>query len=177
MKRMTAILLLLIGLVMLSACADVTTAKGTVEYFVEHMKRGNFEEAAKILQPEEFANDFLDMANDPVEHVILRQVLTHAQAEVGPEQVQGDEATVDLTLTPITGEAMQQLREQLKALMPEEGQDYDREEVIDQLMKAADENDWEAFATFKQTLRYHLQTEGDRWKIIGPDTEEMERED
>lgn len=175
MKRITALLLLLIGLTMLAACADLTTAKGTVDYFLEHLKRGNVEEAAKTLHPEEFAAELAETGKDLVEVVVLRQVLSHAQTEVGNEQVTGDQATVDIKLTPITGEAMQELRQQLEPLRPAEGEEFERDQVMEQMMKLADETDWEAFPTFEQTLRYHLLKQGDRWKIV--DYEEIERDD
>lgn len=170
MKRIIAIILLL-SMLLLISCADVTTPKGTVEYMIEHMKRGNVKEALKVLSDPQDAQPILEAVADPVGAVVSKKTFEKAEITVGEAEIEGDKATVPVETKTIDGESMASLKEQLESIKNELSADLSEDEFKEELEKAADNLSWNNFSTMKQHIRYHLIKEGDRWKVLAQETE------
>lgn len=170
MKRILAIVMLL-SMLLLISCADVTTPKGTVEYMVEHMRRGNVEEAMKVLSDPEDAQPFLEAHADPVQAVVSKKTFEKAEIKIDEAEIQGDKATVSVETKTIDGPSMANLKERLDQAKSGLSADLSEDELKQELEKAADEINWEDFSTMKQHIQYHLSKEGDRWKILAKETE------
>lgn len=166
MKRIYVYTFLILLLLSLISCADVTTAKGTVEYMVEHMKRGNLEEAAKVLDDPSFMEEAIRANMDPLEKVVTKKVFEKGHFTIGDELVEGDTVSVEVEAEILKGEAISLLRDSLKKVKEDLPSDLSEEQIQKELEKAVDDMEWKGLATTKEKIVYHLTQVGDRWKIL-----------
>jgi DNA-binding protein YbaB len=174
MKRLVLFMLLTAMVLLVFSCADLSTPKGTVEYFVEHIKRGNIDEATKVLTTPEFMDPIKENVQDPVEMVITRMQIEKGEFVFSNEAIDGDSATVDVHMKVLTPEGTAVLRDLLQRAHQDISEELTEEQLLEELKKQADEVEWSGLSSKEQTIRYSLVRSGDRWQIDAMATEEIE---
>lgn len=172
MKKYAALVLVLISLFALAAAsADSPTA--SLVALVNHLRALDFEAAVQLLvDPQQ--GDFLQEAmKDPVQAAVLEKLLKTVEVTYGPEDIQGETATVIITLHSVKGEAVFNLNaylEATKALLPE---DADEARVTEALRAAMDQWEWRGMAPHSYQFRYHLALVEGLWKLDHAKAEQL----
>ncbi|NLE69796.1 MAG: hypothetical protein GX611_06365 [Clostridiales bacterium] len=172
MKKYAALVLVLISLFALAAAsADSPTA--SLVALVNHLRALDFEAAVQLLVDPQQGAFLQEAMKDPVQAVVLEKLLKTVEVSYGREEVQGETATVDISLHSVRGEAISNLNAYLaanKALLPE---DAEETRMAEALREAISHWDWQGMAPRRYDFRYHLVLVDGAWKLDHTKTEDM----
>ena len=164
MKKIVVLLMVLVSLLALTAAsADSPTA--SLVALVNHLRALDFEAASQILVDPQQGAFLQEAMKDPVQAAVLETLLKTVEVTYGPEDIQGETATVIITLHSVKGEAVFNLNaylEATKALLPE---DADAGQVEAAIREAMDQWEWKGMAPHSYQFRYHLVLVEGLWKL------------
>ena len=164
MRRFVAIIIILAGLVALSASAGDSPTASLIN-LVGRLRAMDFEGASQLLADPQQGVFLTEAMKDPLQAVVLEKLLETVEVGYGQEELAGETATVLITLHAVKGEAIFNLNAYLeakKALLPE---DADAGQVEAAIREAMAHWDWKGMSPHSYHFRYHLVLVDGVWKL------------
>ena len=165
MRKTRLLILLLASALLLTACIDTSTPTGVIKMLVEHLKKGNLEEAEKIFaEPASFA-PVREVMEDPMRGPLLQQLMEVAQIHHASEGTSGNTATVELIITAPDPQALGAIDTLLKEKRAALAEDASAQAVREAMTEALKAVDWKSLSTAENALTYPLVKVDGKWKL------------
>lgn len=175
MKRNVALWMALMIILTFTLAVDAQEQSPTAALvrIVDLLRKHDHEAVKQMLVDPAGMDAVLQSMEDPRNEAVFNKLLATVSVSYGPERVDGDLATVDITLHSIRGEAIYNLNAYLELVQGQLPADAGREEKAAAIYEAMEKLDWKGFAPHSYALRYHLQRVDGVWKLDTTKQEEL----